>query len=59
MVKSVYTVTLATGEKFPRKKCHFNDHITYGLEESLTFKTAVPNYIYKDMSCGCSVHYGK
>jgi hypothetical protein len=56
MADPVYTLTLAIGEKFPR---NFNYHTAHRLEESLTFKTAVPNYIYRDMICGYSVHYGK
>jgi hypothetical protein len=51
------SLTPVTVEKFPRKKCHFKYHIAQGLEESLTFKTTVPNYISRDMSCGYSVHY--
>jgi len=55
----VCTLTLATAAKFLRKKCHFKITQPTDWRRSRTFKITVPNYIYRDMSCGYSVHYGK
>ena len=58
MAEPVTILTGITAEKF-LKKCHFKNHIAHRMDESLTFKTTVPNYIYRDMSCGYSVLNGK